>query len=223
MAYVYRHIRLDKNQPFYIGVGTDSLYKRAYQKSKTKRSEYWHNIAKKGYEVEILMDNLTNKQAFEKEKEFINLYGRADLGLGILCNLTNGGENPPVHFGDNNPMKNKETAEKISKIRMGVKLSNGHRKNQSESAKKRNIVPPSRKGKKMSNEGIKKMIDSRLKNGLNRKVVYQYDKELNFVKMWEYAKRIKEVNENYSIGNIHSCCRKERNYAYGFIWSYERI
>ena len=22
MAYVYRHIRLDKNEPFYIGVGT---------------------------------------------------------------------------------------------------------------------------------------------------------------------------------------------------------
>ena len=29
MAYVYRHVRVDKNQPFYIGIGTDNNYKRA--------------------------------------------------------------------------------------------------------------------------------------------------------------------------------------------------
>ena len=29
MAYVYRHIRLDKNEPFYIGIGSDKEYKRA--------------------------------------------------------------------------------------------------------------------------------------------------------------------------------------------------
>jgi hypothetical protein len=36
MAYVYRHIRLDKNEPFYIGVGSDSNYSRAF----TKRSSH---------------------------------------------------------------------------------------------------------------------------------------------------------------------------------------
>ena len=32
MAYLYRHIRLDKNEPFYIGIGSNELnnYKRAY-------------------------------------------------------------------------------------------------------------------------------------------------------------------------------------------------
>jgi len=92
MAYVYRHIRLDKNQPFYIGIGKDDNFKRAYQKSKTKRSEYWHNIANNGYEVEILMDGLTWEEACEKEKEFISLYGRSDIGTGILCNHTCGGD-----------------------------------------------------------------------------------------------------------------------------------
>jgi hypothetical protein len=29
MAYVYRHIRLDKNEPFYIGIGSDSSFARA--------------------------------------------------------------------------------------------------------------------------------------------------------------------------------------------------
>lgn len=35
MAYVYRHIRLDKNQPFYIGIGsdTDGRYHRANSNS----------------------------------------------------------------------------------------------------------------------------------------------------------------------------------------------
>ena len=29
MAYVYRHIRLDKNEPFYIGIGSDANYSRS--------------------------------------------------------------------------------------------------------------------------------------------------------------------------------------------------
>ena len=92
MAYVYRHIRLDKNVPFYIGIGKDNTYKRAYVNSKDKRSQFWHNIANNGYEVEILMDNLTWEQACEKEKEFISIYGRRDLGKGTLVNMTDGGE-----------------------------------------------------------------------------------------------------------------------------------
>ena len=34
MAYIYRHIRLDKNEPFYIGIGSDveGKYKRANRK-----------------------------------------------------------------------------------------------------------------------------------------------------------------------------------------------
>jgi hypothetical protein len=29
MVYLYRHIRLDKNEPFYIGIGSDKQYKRS--------------------------------------------------------------------------------------------------------------------------------------------------------------------------------------------------
>lgn len=40
MAYLYRHIRLDKNQPFYIGISNvDDDYKRAYKRS--CRNKYW--------------------------------------------------------------------------------------------------------------------------------------------------------------------------------------
>lgn len=91
MAYVYRHIRLDTNQPFYIGIGTDGTYKRANEKS--RRSEYWKRIiSKTEYDVEILFDNVSPEFAKQKEIEFIKLYGRVDTGTGILCNMTDGGD-----------------------------------------------------------------------------------------------------------------------------------
>ena len=92
MAYVYRHIRLDKNEPFYIGIGSDNegFYKRAY--SKKNRNSHWKNIIKYGYEVEIILDDLTWEKACTKEIEFIKLYGRKDLGKGTLVNMTDGGD-----------------------------------------------------------------------------------------------------------------------------------
>ena len=91
MAYLYRHIRLDKNEPFYIGIGSDNDYKRA--NAKKGRSFKWKDIAYNvQYEVEILLDNITWDEVCKKEIEFISLYGRADLGKGPLVNMTDGGE-----------------------------------------------------------------------------------------------------------------------------------
>lgn len=91
MAYVYRHIRLDKNEPFYIGIGSDSNYKRAY--TKRSRNQHWENITNiTNYEVEILIDNISFEYACKKEIEFILLYGRIDKKNGSLVNLTDGGQ-----------------------------------------------------------------------------------------------------------------------------------
>jgi hypothetical protein len=92
MAYLYRHIRLDKNEIFYIGIGTDD--KGRYLRAKSKnRNRYWKRIvAKTNYEIEVMLDDMPLEFILEKEKEFIALYGRTDLGLGTLCNLTDGGE-----------------------------------------------------------------------------------------------------------------------------------
>lgn len=89
MAIVYKHIRLDNNQVFYVGIGKSK--KRAY--SKKNRNKYWNNIVKYcGYEVDVTLEDLTWEEACFKEKELINIYGRKDLGLGTLCNLTDGGD-----------------------------------------------------------------------------------------------------------------------------------
>lgn len=130
MAYVYRHIRLDKNQPFYIGIGSDDNYTRAY--TKDGRNPYWYNIVNKtSYEVEIIIDNITWGGACEKEKEFISLYRRTKDG-GVLCNITLGGEGklgvaPKNAFKkghDMSPMKGKKLdpvlKEKMHSARRGI-------------------------------------------------------------------------------------------------------
>lgn len=100
MYYVYRHIRIDKNEPFYIGIGTilngygfgiTNIYQRAF--SKTCRNNLWKRITSKTkYKIEIIFhsDNLDNIK--QKEIEFIKLYGRKDIGTGCLANLTDGGD-----------------------------------------------------------------------------------------------------------------------------------
>jgi len=114
MAYVYRHIRLDKNQPFYIGIGNDDTYERAY--SKYNRNKYWNNIVSKcGYRVDILVDDIEYDFAIQREIEFISMYGRADIKTGILCNLTDGGE------GHNGIVRSKETLLKFSNAKLGNK------------------------------------------------------------------------------------------------------
>jgi hypothetical protein len=91
MAYVYRHIRLDKNEPFYIGIGSDKYHYRAYDKE--RRNHIWKKIvAKTEYEVEILFDNIERIEACKKEIEFINLYGKKYNNTGTLSNLTDGGD-----------------------------------------------------------------------------------------------------------------------------------
>jgi hypothetical protein len=89
MACVYRHIRIDKNEPFYVGIGMTLI--RPYEKR--SRSKHWMNIAKIGYEIEILFEDIEWNEACKKEIEFIELYGRViDKKGGTLVNLTKGGE-----------------------------------------------------------------------------------------------------------------------------------
>jgi len=113
MAYVYRHIRLDTDEVFYIGIGsdTDGNYVRA--NSKHQRNKHWYSVSKNGYDVEILFDNLLWEDACKKEKEFIKLYGRKDLKEGTLVNKTNGGD------GSVGAIISEETRKKISKAGLG--------------------------------------------------------------------------------------------------------
>ena len=153
MPYVYRHIRLDKNEPFYIGIGADEDYKRAY--AFKKRNRYWsHIVNKHKYEVEILMDNLTWLDACKKETEFIALYGREDLNLGTLTNLTNGGDGMfGFKFSD-------ESRIKMSKSQKNKKpITEETRERMRKASQSRDTIAHLR-GKKHSDKTKQKMSES---------------------------------------------------------------
>lgn len=96
--YVYAHYKADTNKLFYIGIGTHNtyhgnLYARAYAYTKSQRNLFWYQIYKKhGRKVVILYDNLTEKEAKEREIALIKMYGRFLNNTGILCNISGGGE-----------------------------------------------------------------------------------------------------------------------------------
>ena len=81
--YTYAYLRED-NTPYYIGKGKDD---RAFKRNK-------NNIKppKDRSRVIFLKQNLSEEEAFKHEIYMISVFGRKDLGTGILLNRTNGGE-----------------------------------------------------------------------------------------------------------------------------------
>jgi hypothetical protein len=90
-SYLYMHTRADKNTVFYIGVGSSINYQRA--KESQKRNNIWLKIYNKTpIKVDIVLDNLTHRDANSWEEYLIGLYGRINNNTGSLCNMTNGGD-----------------------------------------------------------------------------------------------------------------------------------
>jgi hypothetical protein len=173
MAYLYRHIRLDKNEPFYIGIGSDDKYIRANDFKSNRRNIMWNRIISKTEIIcEIILDDLTWEEACEKEKEFIALYGRKDKNTGILCNLTDGGDGAFGHIvseetklilskkfkGVNNPFYNKtHSKETLEKLSNSLKNREVWNKGKTGIYSKETLqkMSESSKGKKAWNKGLK--------------------------------------------------------------------
>lgn len=134
MFYIYRHIRPDTNEVFYVGKGLENSNRHL---SKQGRNKYWHNIVNKNngqYDIEIMMEDLTHEESIEKEQEFIKLYGRRCDG-GTLCNLSLGGEGGTYgythteetkelmsEFASGKP-KSEETKKRISLSKKGISIN----------------------------------------------------------------------------------------------------
>jgi hypothetical protein len=217
MAYLYRHIRTDDNQPFYIGIGEDitgkeGVFKRAHEL--TNRNKHWQNIVNKTeYKIEIILDDLSWIEACSKEIEFISLYGRSDLNKGPLVNLTDGGE------GKKGTIDTLETR---------LKKSISAQKPKSTSWKISQSL--SRKGKPRgilpwlidNHERSEKIRQSKInKPSLKKLKVLQFDKNMNFLQEFP---SITEASKFVNISNqsaVCECCQGKRKSAYGFIWKYK--
>ena len=159
MPYLYRHIRLDKNEPFYIGIGSDNSYSRAHEKG-NRRNKIWNKIVNKTkYEIEILLDDITWDYACQKEIEFIKLYGRIDLKSGTLANLTDGGDGTLGVFYSNERKKELSNRMKNNPKTWEHLLSPESKLKSTKSLK----------GRKAPNKGIPMSKDQKQKLSLSKK------------------------------------------------------
>jgi hypothetical protein len=223
--YLYRHIRLDKNEPFYIGIGSKqnkkpcrlkSEYRRAYETNR-KESSIWNNIVSKTeYEVEILFESDDYEFIKQKEIEFIKLYGRINKNTGCLANMTDGGDGFVGYI---------PSEERIEKLR--IRLSN---RVQSESEKQKRIesrkgyrhseetkrkISNSHKGKKVSKEHMEKLHKGQIL--ANSKAIGQYDLQGNFIKSWQSATvAAKEIGLHPT--SIRHCVQGKTKTSGGYIW-----
>lgn len=123
--YVYAHLNPFTLNPFYIGKGKSERYKQ-----KSYRSRYWLNYSDKyGFMPIKLVDGLTDNQACEIEKQYIEKYGFIKSG-GLLVNHTKGGSGgntfDPIGGKNWNSGKtgvyNESAIKKMRDARIGKKL-----------------------------------------------------------------------------------------------------
>jgi hypothetical protein len=114
--------------PYYIGKGKGN---RAYQKRR-KGIKRPVDIQR----IQIVHSNLTENEAFDKEKKLISEYGRKDLNTGILLNRTNGGDGASGAIIKGRKLS-LETRKQISERQKGKKAKVETKERMSESHKKR--------------------------------------------------------------------------------------
>jgi hypothetical protein len=170
--YTYAYLRKDRT-PYYIGKGSG---RRIYCKKGRPCSK-----PKDKSRIIFLKQNLTEEEAFKHEIYMIAVFGRIDLGTGILHNKTNGGDGisgaimsdeqkrkmSEARKGEKNPNFGKpgaflgkthseESKRKISEVQKGKTLSDEHKMRISEAKK-------GKKGRTHSEESKRKM--SEIKKG----------------------------------------------------------
>jgi len=213
MAIVYRHIRLDTNDVFYIGVGRNE--KRAYEVN-LRRNSYWRNIVKNTeYKVEITHKDICYEEALSIEKYLIAFYGRSNKNEGPLCNLTDGGEGAlgvlvteetrNKHKGEKNYMfgktHSKEVREKMVKI-ITEKMKNPEVRKKISDKRKGAITP----------ENVKIKL---IKSSPKRKEIYQISENelIKYDSFRQAAKKLKICRRNI----------KKRPHNYSYLYTYDKL
>jgi len=214
--YVYQHIRLDKNEPFYIGIGNKKNFARAFEFSKDKRNEIWWKIySKTNIYVEILYESLTKTEASLKEQELIKKYGRKDLNEGSLCNMTDGGDG-----GDGiwNCIRTEKTKKLLSEQKIGSKNPQFGKKQSKEFIEKRfkNI-----RGIKKSDEDKKKQSLNTIKSGQAKEVdVFKYNTNEYIGRFYAISEACRILGFHHLNGKVVQVAKGKRNHTQGYVFKY---
>lgn len=122
--YTYAYLREDKT-PYYIGKGKElRIYSNHYREKRNCVA-----VPKDKNRIIYLKRNLSEQEAFRHEIYMISVYGRKDIGTGILRNRTNGGE------GSTGKVVSVDTKKKISEYQKGQVRSEKTRQRMSEAQK----------------------------------------------------------------------------------------
>lgn len=97
--YLYVHFRQDKQEAFYIGIGTKQRDKDYYRAlCYKKRSDFWKKVVNKSrYIVMIISESDNREEIINQEINYIKLLGKKKDKLGSLVNITDGGEGLSGH------------------------------------------------------------------------------------------------------------------------------
>ena len=199
--YVYRWYYINTNETFHIGKGKGQRYKE----KKQSRNQFFKNIINKEKDnvtSEILVNNLTEQEAWDLEKQLIAEYKskgecKTNFHEGGRGGNTGNYNNPErsrkiseaakKRIGKLNPMYGKhhteETKQKLREINLGKKLTPEHIEKLKEANRGRkktkaeiDFISNLNKGKKMSQETKAKMMNSlcpyRYQICLNNKLQY---------------------------------------------------
>jgi hypothetical protein len=211
--YVYQHIRKDKDEPFYVGIGNKVNYARAYEFRKDKRNEVWWKIySKTEIQVNIIFDRISKEEASAKEQELIKKFGRRDLNEGPLCNMTDGGD------GIWNCKRSEDVRKKLSEGKKGEKNPQYGKTPSMESLLKR---ANSLRGQKRSDETKKRQSESSIKSGQAKEVdVFKFGTN-------EYVGRFYAISEACRVLGFHHLNSKailvangKRRQTQGYIFRY---
>jgi hypothetical protein len=108
--YTYAYLREDRT-PYYIGKGSGNRINENKGRPCGKPKDKSRII--------FLKQNLTEEEAFKHEKYMIAVFGRKDLGTGILHNRTDGGE------GTSGLIHSKKSKEKMASSKNTKYWNNG--------------------------------------------------------------------------------------------------
>jgi len=229
--YIYQHVRLDKNEIFYIGKGTKKHKGNAYIRAFTKnsRNQYWKNITQSvPYRVEILEEYDSEEECLKRETELIRLHGYSWNGTGTLCNMVE----------DDNEIRRLariQSKKRNSKEVHQYDLEGNYIKSFTSITDTIKEYPcdiyNAVSGRHSTAGGFQwraikydklKPYNEELNEIENSKLVYQYDTDNNLIKEWKGTKQpSKELGINR--GAIRNCLSKLTKTAGGFKWSYSKL
>lgn len=192
--YVYVHLNPNTKEVFYVGIGKGN---RAWNQW-AGRNKFWENyVNKHGFEVELISENLTRKQAEKIEINLIAELGRRQIDEGgTLVNRSSGGE------GSTGYTHTEEYKQKLSEDRKGK---------------------CTRKERQLSKETKEKISKSLVGRETTwGKPVLQFDKKGNFIAEYKSSNEAKRIT---GAKNIFEVASGYKNQMYkssgGYIWKYK--